>query len=142
VVRRIWHVGSGGFCPATSSTLFRLGSISKPITAVAVLQLHERGKLDLDASVQQYCPAFPKKEWPITSRELLGPRRIRHYNEGEKEIFRRQRPAFSSMEESLQIFAVTAGRETRRLNSITRRMAIRSWAASWRVPRRRSTWIS
>ncbi len=32
-------------------SLFRIASISKPITAVAVLQLHERGKLDLDDSV-------------------------------------------------------------------------------------------
>ncbi len=31
-------------------SLFRIASISKPITAVAVLQLHERGKLDLDDS--------------------------------------------------------------------------------------------
>jgi CubicO group peptidase (beta-lactamase class C family) len=36
------------FVPATSLTLFRLGSISKPITAIAILQLSERGKLDLD----------------------------------------------------------------------------------------------
>ncbi|MAI32582.1 MAG: D-aminoacylase [Planctomycetaceae bacterium TMED240] len=32
-------------------SLFRIASISKPITAVAILQLHERGKLDLDDSV-------------------------------------------------------------------------------------------
>jgi CubicO group peptidase (beta-lactamase class C family) len=36
------------FVPATSLTLFRLRSISKPITATAILQLSERGKLDLD----------------------------------------------------------------------------------------------
>src|SRR5436190_2138287 len=59
------------FAPVTSSTLFRLGSISKPITATAILQLWERGKLDLDAPVQKYCPAFPQREWPITARELL-----------------------------------------------------------------------
>jgi serine beta-lactamase-like protein LACTB len=68
------------FVPATSLTLFRLGSISKPITATAVLQLSERGKLDLDVEVQKYCPAFPK-EWPITARELLGHLGgMRHYN--------------------------------------------------------------
>src|ERR1700738_94948 len=84
----VWSAGFGmadleNSSPATSSTLFRLGSISKPITAVAVLQLYERGKLDLDAPVQEYCPAFPKKEWPITARELLGHLGgIRHYDEG------------------------------------------------------------
>jgi len=66
--------------PATSRTLYRLGSVSKPLTATAALQLWERGKIDLDAPVQKYCPAFPQKEWPITTRELLGHLGgIRHY---------------------------------------------------------------
>src|SRR5262245_2722881 len=46
---------------AVSSTVFRLGSISKPISATAVLQLWEHGKLDLDAPVQKYCREFPQK---------------------------------------------------------------------------------
>jgi serine beta-lactamase-like protein LACTB len=93
--------------PATSSTLFRLGSISKPITATAILQLWERGKLDLDAPVQKYCPAFPQKEWPITSRELLGHLGgIRHYNpDGKGDIPDDSARHFTTMEESLQIFA-------------------------------------
>jgi len=79
----VWSQGFGmadleNLVPETSLTLFRLGSISKPITATAVLQLSERGKLDLDVEVQKYCPAFPKKEWPITTRELL-PGRQRRY---------------------------------------------------------------
>ncbi len=57
---------------ATSNTLYRLASISKPITATAAMVLYERGKLDLDAPVQKYCPAFPKKEASITTRQLLG----------------------------------------------------------------------
>jgi serine beta-lactamase-like protein LACTB len=93
--------------PATSSTLFRLGSISKPITAVAILQLNERGKLDLDAPVQKYCPAFPQKDWPITTRELLGHLGgIRHYNpDGKGDIPEDSARHFASMEESLQIFS-------------------------------------
>ena len=107
-----WSAGFGiadleNFAPATSSTLFRLGSISKPITAVAVLQLWERGKLDLDAPAQKYCPAFPQKEWPITARELLGHLGgIRHYNsDGKGDIPEDSARHFASMEESLQIFA-------------------------------------
>jgi len=107
-----WSAGFGmsdleDSAPATSSTLFRLGSISKPITAVAVLQLWERGKLDLDAPVQKYCPAFPQKEWPITTRELLGHLGgIRHYNpDGKGDIPEDSARHFASMEESLQIFA-------------------------------------
>jgi serine beta-lactamase-like protein LACTB len=108
----VWSAGFGmadmeDSAPATSSTLFRLGSISKPITATALLQLWERGKLDLDAPVQKYCPAFPQKEWPITSRELLGHLGgIRHYNpDGKGDIPEDNARHFSSMEESFQIFA-------------------------------------
>lgn len=81
----VWSDGFGqadleNSTSATSSTLYRLGSISKPITAVAAMQLWERGKLDLDAPVQKYCPAFPQKEAPITTREVLGHLSgIRHY---------------------------------------------------------------
>jgi CubicO group peptidase (beta-lactamase class C family) len=93
--------------PATSSTLFRLGSISKPISATAVLQLWEHGKLDLDAPVQKYCPAFPQKESPISTRQLLGHLGgIRHYNpDGKGDVPEDSARHFSSMKESLQIFA-------------------------------------
>ena len=107
-----WSAGFGmadleNFAPATSSTLFRLGSISKPITATGILQLWERGKLNLDAPVQKYCPAFPRKEWPITSRELLGHLGgIRHYNpDGKGDVPEDSARHFATMEESLQIFS-------------------------------------
>ncbi len=79
---------SGGFgmadlensVPATSRTLFRLASISKPITATAAMLLWQRGKLDLDAGVQKYCPAFPLKGSPITTRQSLAHLAgVRHY---------------------------------------------------------------
>jgi len=81
----VWSAGFGmadleNFVPATSATLYRLGSISKPLTSTAAMELWERGKLDLDAPVQKYCPAFPQKESLITTRELLGHLGgIRHY---------------------------------------------------------------
>lgn len=80
-----WSNGYGmsdleNFVPAKASTNYRLGSISKPITAVAVMQLVEQGKLDLDVPVQQYCPAFPRKQWPLTTRQLLSHiGGVRHY---------------------------------------------------------------
>ena len=58
--------------PATPDSLFRTASVAKPMTAVGALELVEQGKLDLDAPIQKYCPAFPQKPWPITTRELLG----------------------------------------------------------------------
>src|SRR6476659_10586026 len=81
----VWSSGFGmadleNFVPATSSTLYRLASISKPLTAVAAMQLSESGKLNLDAPVKTYCPAFPQKEWPITTRQVLAHLGgIRHY---------------------------------------------------------------
>lgn len=108
----VWSSGFGmadleNFVPATSETLYRLGSISKPISATAIMELSERRKLDLDAEVQKYCPAFPRKEWPITTRELLGHLGgIRHYNpDGKGDIPDDSARHFSTMEESLQIFA-------------------------------------
>ncbi|HEY9231473.1 MAG TPA: serine hydrolase domain-containing protein, partial [Blastocatellia bacterium] len=37
--------------PAKTGTVYRLGSISKTITAIAVMQLAEQGKLNLDAPI-------------------------------------------------------------------------------------------
>ena len=65
---------------AKPETAYRTASIAKSLTATAVMQLAERGKLDLDAPIQKYCPAFPEKPWPITVRQLLGHLGgIRHY---------------------------------------------------------------
>jgi serine beta-lactamase-like protein LACTB len=69
--------------PASERTLFRLASISKPITATAAMQLWEHAKLDLDAPVQKYCPSFPQKPSPITTRQVMGHLGgIRHYKTG------------------------------------------------------------
>ena len=58
--------------PAHPRTVYRLASISKAITAIAVMQLVEKGKIDLDAPVQKYILSFPQKKYPITTRQLLG----------------------------------------------------------------------
>lgn len=72
--------------PASEHTLYRLGSISKSLTATAAMKLVERGQLDLDAPVQKYCPAFPQKPWPITTREVMGHLAgIRHYKSGSQD---------------------------------------------------------
>ena len=55
----------------TPETLFRIGSITKPITATAAFVFAGRGKLDLDAPVQRYCSYFPEKPEPVTTRQLL-----------------------------------------------------------------------
>jgi serine beta-lactamase-like protein LACTB len=88
--------------PATDATVYRWGSISKTITAVAAMQLAERGKLDLDAPIQKYCPAFPEKPWPITTRQLLGHLSgIRHYRNEEEVTSTRH---YTTLVEALDIF--------------------------------------
>jgi len=65
---------------AKADTAYRLASIAKSITAVAVMQLVERGKLDLNASINKYCAAYPEKQslkdapdkrFSMTVRQLL-----------------------------------------------------------------------
>jgi CubicO group peptidase (beta-lactamase class C family) len=87
--------------PATAETVYRLASVSKPITAVAALRLAEEGRLDLDAPVQTYVPSFPQKPWPVTTRALLAHLGgVRHYAEGEFESTRH----FASLTEALALF--------------------------------------
>jgi CubicO group peptidase (beta-lactamase class C family) len=87
--------------PVERDTIFRFASISKPITAVAVMQLAERGMIDLDAPIQRYVPSFPEKPWPVTPRHLLGHMGgVRHYKGNELESVRR----YPSLVEALAIF--------------------------------------
>jgi CubicO group peptidase (beta-lactamase class C family) len=62
--------------PVTEDTVFRIGSITKTFTAIAVLQLHEQGLIDLDAPSDRYLRAYrliPAKRGhrPPTVRQLL-----------------------------------------------------------------------
>ncbi len=63
---------------ATPQTVYRVGSVSKLFTDVAVMQLVEEGKLDLDAPVAKYIPEFKpvykEGEKPITLRMLMSHR--------------------------------------------------------------------
>ncbi|MGC2245565.1 MAG: serine hydrolase domain-containing protein, partial [Terriglobales bacterium] len=87
---------------ATPETVFRTASIAKSMTAVAVMRLVDDGKLDLDAPVQKYCPAFPQKQWTITTREVLGHLSgIRHYKEGEMDNTRH----YAKLSDGFAIFA-------------------------------------
>ncbi|MFQ6108840.1 MAG: serine hydrolase, partial [Candidatus Aminicenantales bacterium] len=87
----IWTKGFGyadleNMVPAKPESSYRLASITKTITAIAVLQLVEAGKIDLDAEVQIYVPYFPRKKWPVTVRLLLGHLGgISHYRNDEVE---------------------------------------------------------
>jgi CubicO group peptidase (beta-lactamase class C family)/D-alanyl-D-alanine dipeptidase len=63
--------------PATADTVYRIGSVSKLFTDIAIMQLVERGELNLDAPVTDYLPDFhPKNPFgtPITLRQVMSHR--------------------------------------------------------------------
>jgi len=66
--------------PASAESIYRLASISKMLTGVAVLQLVDARELDLTLPIQSYVPGFPEKQAPITCDLLLKHQSgIRHY---------------------------------------------------------------
>ncbi len=77
--------------PVTPKTRFRIGSVAIPMTATAVGLLHERGLLDLDAPVRDYVRSFPEKEWPVTTRQLMGHvAGVRRYSDDEELLYMRR----------------------------------------------------
>lgn len=83
---RVEYTGAFGLADVENGVVvdqdsrFRTASLAKPLTATAVMQLVERGALDLDAPIQRSCPSFPQKPWPVTARQLLGHLAgVRHY---------------------------------------------------------------
>jgi len=76
--------------PITTTSLFRVGSVSKPYTAAAVARLMMAGALDPDAPIQTYVPTFPEKQWTISTRQVGGHvAGIRHYrgNENSSDVY-------------------------------------------------------
>lgn len=59
--------------PVAPETLFEIGSIGKSFTAIALLQLRDEGRVDLDAPVTTYLPWFQvrSKHGPIALHHLL-----------------------------------------------------------------------
>lgn len=79
----VWH-DTFGFAdvdakkPVTAETRFRIGSVTKLLTATALLRLVDEGRVQLDDPVSKYLPDFP--HGAITLRQLAGHLGgIRHY---------------------------------------------------------------
>lgn len=66
--------------PVSLESRFRLGSVSKVITATLAARLAEGGHLDLDAPISEYLPDLPAQHANTTLRQLLGHQGgVRHY---------------------------------------------------------------
>jgi serine beta-lactamase-like protein LACTB, mitochondrial len=58
--------------PVAPGMRFRIGHTSKALTSAAVGLLLEKGRLHLEDEIQTYVPGFPRKQWPVTLRQLMG----------------------------------------------------------------------
>jgi CubicO group peptidase (beta-lactamase class C family)/D-alanyl-D-alanine dipeptidase len=75
--RGLGFADAGRRVPATADTAYRVGSVSKLFTDLAVMQLVEQGKLDLDAPVSRYLPEFAPRnpfDVAVTLRQLMSHR--------------------------------------------------------------------
>jgi serine beta-lactamase-like protein LACTB, mitochondrial len=103
----VWAEGFGWAdverrAPVTPLTRFRLGSVSKTLTAAAVALLHDRGRIDLDAPVQRYVRAYPEQQWTLTTRQLMGDIAGVHVIRGDNNDSMPARDC-ASLDEALQI---------------------------------------
>lgn len=57
--------------PMQPDMVFRIGSVTKQYTAIAILQLVEQGRISLQDSIQKYIPDYPSKGHTITIEHLL-----------------------------------------------------------------------
>lgn len=87
--------------PTSATTVYRLGSISKPVTSVAALQLVEKEALSLDNDIRVVVSDWPDKSGVITLRHLLTHTSgIRHYVLSKRDVFYKR----FTVTESLGVF--------------------------------------
>ena len=78
----VWSQGYGfadaaRLVPASADTVYRVGSVSKLFTDIAIMQLVEQGRIDLNAPAQKYLPDFSPKntlDVPVTLRQMMAHR--------------------------------------------------------------------
>ncbi|MEQ8954157.1 MAG: serine hydrolase domain-containing protein, partial [Gammaproteobacteria bacterium] len=86
-------------------TKFRIGSVSKTMTSIAMGHLYERGVIDLDVPIQTYLPQFPVKEKGTVTLRLLASHRagVRHYLPDGSDNF--VQAHYDNVVDALEIFA-------------------------------------
>jgi CubicO group peptidase (beta-lactamase class C family) len=85
----------------TRTTQFRIGSVSKTLTAATIARLAESARLDVDGSIRDYVESFPSTGPAPTLRQLGGHLGgIRHYEGGEAINTRH----YASVTDSLRVF--------------------------------------
>jgi len=88
---------------ATTETRYRIYSITRGITAIAVLQLWEDGRVALDEGIRRHVPGLPASYEPVQLIHLLTHTSgVRHYEEGSGEIS--SEVEYASLDEAIGIF--------------------------------------
>jgi CubicO group peptidase (beta-lactamase class C family) len=67
--------------PVQSSTLFHVGSITKLFTGISIMQLAQKGQIDIDAPIQDYLPDFSIK-YHVNARQMITVRSIMAHQSG------------------------------------------------------------
>ena len=105
--KTVWSQSFGysdleGNVKVTPETKFRIGSVSKTITAIGIARLMDRGLISTDSPITRYVPYWPQKRYTITVGEIgshvAG---IRHYN-GYEFLSAKH---YNNVEESIGIFS-------------------------------------
>ncbi len=106
----VWAEGFGyadveNQVPVSPLTRFRIGSVSKTMTSIALARLFEEGVIDLDVPIQTYLADFPEKEQGIITLRLLASHRagVRHYlPDGSDNLIKEH---YDSVLDALEVFA-------------------------------------
>src|SRR5215211_3002918 len=88
--------------PARATSRFRIGSVSKPITAAALATLVDAGRIDLAAPIQRYVPEFPEKASPMTVSQVAAHLAGLRANEDDEIVSRRH---FDTLAAEVAVFA-------------------------------------
>jgi CubicO group peptidase (beta-lactamase class C family) len=68
--------------PVTPETVFRIASMTKSFTAMAILKLRDEGKLTLEDPVSKYVPELANLPYPTTDSQVLNVRHLLTHSEG------------------------------------------------------------
>ena len=64
--------------PNTTSTRFEIASMTKAMTAIAIMQLVQEGKVRLDGKISDYLPLVSLGDWPPDHRRAAAQSHLRH----------------------------------------------------------------
>ena len=85
---KLVHVGTAGVrdiatnAPVTADTVFRIASMTKSFTAMAVMKLRDEGKLSLDDPAERYVPELKGLKYPTTDSPRITVRHLLSHAEG------------------------------------------------------------